>query len=300
MPQQPQIGQDVSHLMPQVGEDVSALMGGPQQITEPTTYAGGFLRSLGDTAAQTGKGIVRGALNAVNPVSLVKGAVQAADLFSQPWKIPQMAGGVVDQGRKILSGDPSAGGEAIGNLAMGGIVGPRIMSAASQIPAGRIANAGMAGLKAGAEKIPIVGPPMKAGFNAAREAWSASGPEQASNATLTIREPPPPPAMTPEPVGPMQGPQGKPKLSAPEVAQRLREEYGSQKAGSMLYGTKHAQGLPPAERAAAIKRLAPGESQLPNVAKQAIASKYGDFQKYLASAPNERAREFILQLMKDQ
>jgi hypothetical protein len=94
----------------------------------------------------------------------------------------------------------------------------------------------------------------------------------------------------------------KPKLSAAEVALRLRQEYGSEKAGQMLYGKKQpgVHSMPAAERQAAIKRLAPGESQLPNVAKRSIADQYAEFQRYLASAPNAKAREFILELMKGQ
>lgn len=58
----------------------------------------------------------------------------------------------------------------------------------------------------------------------------------------------------------------KKKLSAPEVADALRREYGSRDAGRMLYGDS----LPGADRAEAIKRLAPGPSRVPNAAQDRI------------------------------
>lgn len=58
----------------------------------------------------------------------------------------------------------------------------------------------------------------------------------------------------------------KQKLSAPEVAQRLRDEYGSRDGGRMLYGDS----LPGAERQDAIRRLAPGPSRTPNAATERI------------------------------
>lgn len=58
----------------------------------------------------------------------------------------------------------------------------------------------------------------------------------------------------------------KPKMTAAEVAAALRREYGSRDAGSMLYGNS----ISPAERAEAVKRLAPGPSQVPLAAERRI------------------------------
>lgn len=90
------------------------------------------------------------------------------------------------------------------------------------------------------------------------------------------------------------------KLTAEQVAKALRDEYGSEKAGQMLYGKQHPGTIRPAERTAAIKRLAPGKSELPNQAKRSIAETYGEFQRRLAAAPNQLAREYILKLMKGE
>jgi hypothetical protein len=61
----------------------------------------------------------------------------------------------------------------------------------------------------------------------------------------------------------------KPKLSTEEVSAMLRRMFGSRDASKMLFGTG-GNTLPRQEAAAAIKRLAPGPSQLPLTAEERI------------------------------
>ena len=97
---------------------------------------------------------------------------------------------------------------------------------------------------------------------------------------------------------------GKPKLSAPEVAAMLRKEYGSEQAGRMLYGKGRGRDiLPPAERQAAIKRLAPGESTLPDAARKIIKQRLLEASPeealaYAAKAPNTPAASHFGDLLK--
>lgn len=58
----------------------------------------------------------------------------------------------------------------------------------------------------------------------------------------------------------------KPHLSVADTAAELRRHYGSRDAGTMLYGNS----MSAAERAAAVKRLAPGPSRTPIVAENRI------------------------------
>jgi hypothetical protein len=91
-------------------------------VDEPTTFMGGFMKSLGDTAGRTASGVVRGVRSSLNPVNLVMGPLAlGSDLL--------MNGGAntIAGIKRIASGDPDAGGEAIGALAMGGIGLPRLV-----------------------------------------------------------------------------------------------------------------------------------------------------------------------------
>lgn len=97
----------------------------------------------------------------------------------------------------------------------------------------------------------------------------------------------------------------KPKLSAAQVAAELRKKYGSEKAGRMLFGKK-SPGVNPAsasDRQAAIKRLAPGESKLPDAAAEAIAQQMAGMSpeeafKYAMRAPNSPAQQHIGQQLR--
>lgn len=90
----------------------------------------------------------------------------------------------------------------------------------------------------------------------------------------------------------------KQKLTAAELAKRLREEYGSEEASRMLYGRSRAGALSRGEAVDAIKRLAPGASKLPNAAKRAIDAGVqqgtpADVLDYVNAAPNDLVREYF-------
>lgn len=90
----------------------------PKGEPEPDTFAGGFMRSLGDTAAKTGAGILEG----LNPIDAVGGLLNTV---AHPIEAVK---GVVNtvahpiETVKSLS-DPETGGKAIGNLLLGGVTG---------------------------------------------------------------------------------------------------------------------------------------------------------------------------------
>ena len=62
----------------------------------------------------------------------------------------------------------------------------------------------------------------------------------------------------------------KTKLTVTELARSMRDQYGSQRAGKMLQPNQPARA-----GAEAIKRLAPGPSQMPAIVKEAIAETSG-------------------------
>ena len=152
---------------------------------------------------------------------------------------------------------------------------------------GRIISTGVGAVKGGASRLPIIGPVAKGAIRGAQKAWQASAPRVSAAA---------------RPAQPAAAAGVKQRLTAPQTAQYLRKEYGSEQAGRMLYG-KSGVGLPPAERTAAIKRLAPGTSQLPQQAQRAITQgvRQGtpqDAWQYIQKAPNDLAREYLIRLMR--
>ena len=101
----------------------------------------------------------------------------------------------------------------------------------------------------------------------------------------------------------------KPHLTAKEAAAMLRSQYGSEKAGRMLWGSVQRQAEPGSRVASAtarkegIKTLAPMESQLPTAAKGKIAEALkgmegGDAFAYASQAPNDLAREHFGDLLR--
>ncbi len=101
----------------------------------------------------------------------------------------------------------------------------------------------------------------------------------------------------------------KPKLSAPEVAAWLRQQHGSERASQMLYGKVQKKSGPgsvvgsAAARKDAIKRLAPGESQLPEAAKRAMDAKLAgstspEAAAYAGKAPNALAEGYFGDLLR--
>jgi len=211
----------------------------------------------------------------------------------QGYTPPEAPIGSIDRDRQYLadSAQTSAGDVlrsipgALPELAAGAVLGGagRLLT---KLPVGRLAGAVGAGAKAGAQEIPFVGPPLRAGIKAAGEAWKASAPKAAPKV----------PAAVTAAAGP------KPKLKAHEVAAQLRTHYGSEKAGRMLYGQARP-GVKAADRTAAIKRLAPGESQLPDAAKRAIARELASSTPeeafaYASKAPNARAEAHFGDLLR--
>jgi hypothetical protein len=265
---------------------------------EPTTYGEGFKKSLKDTAV----GLGAGALRTFDPRTYLDmaGAKQAEDQRMTEEALGQREpssdygmGNARALGDELLN-NPEAQGQAVSSLLLGQY-GPRILTGArntaAKIPAARIGNAAWEGVKKGAAKVPVVGAPVSAGVRGAQQAWKASAP--AAEAVAAEAAP-----LAAEPAV-MHGPTPKPKLSASETAAYLRKEYGSEKAGRMLYGKGKGDHLPPAERQAAIKRLSPElESALPQSVKAQIdarlqaESSQGAFD-YAAQAPNARAQSYI-------
>lgn len=166
--------------------------------------------------------------------------------------------------------------------------GGPVLRMASKLPVGRLMSAGLSAVKGGASRLPIVGPVAKGAMKGAQQSWKASTPV-------------PPPMAAPPAAAQMAGPMPKPKLSAAEVPQMLRQQFGSEKASRMLYG-KSGVGLPRQEAIANIKRLAPGDSTLPQNAQRAISKgvQQGSPQEawsYLQKG-NTRARDYIISLLR--
>lgn len=106
---------------------------GPTPVSpdEPGTYAGGFMKSVKQTAAETGSGMIRGALRMIDPRTyleadqakraetqrLVRESQQHPDQF--PHDVPSAP--IVGQLRKMgeTLSTPAGGGEAIGGLLTG-------------------------------------------------------------------------------------------------------------------------------------------------------------------------------------
>lgn len=102
-------------------------------LKEPITYDAGFNKSLGDTVAKTGKGIVEG-LNPMNTLrgfaSAAKNTRKATDDFLAGNRNPP----ITTDNLKSLS-DPETGGKAIGGLTQG-----LLLSAGSRLPLRSIAS----------------------------------------------------------------------------------------------------------------------------------------------------------------
>lgn len=164
----------------------------------------------------------------------------------------------------------------------------------SKLPAGRLLTSGVAAAKAGATKLPFIGPPLKAAAKAGMEAWRASAPavEAAAPAVKAAA-----PAVAPElpaAVRAVAGP--KPKLSASEVKQMMREQFGSDKGGRMLFGPAR-EGITAAERQALMKAGTSGGA-LPKAAERAIGARVGamtpeEALQYAGKAPNAQAAEYF-------
>ena len=212
-----------------------------------------------------------------------------------------------------LKGALDAGALEVSNqdplFMMGGPAGARILTKAAGIAkagAGRILTSPIARKVGGAVleaagSTPIIGP---MGRGAVR-GWKAAGkaaPKVAGATDETVRMAAP--ADTEATVRLMGPPAGvKPKLTVAQVAEKLRKEHGSAKAGRMLYGSAR-KGLKASDRQRAIRRLAPGESKLPDAAAAAIdrelaASTAEEAFAYAQRAPNARAQEYFGKKLRD-
>lgn len=100
-------------------------------LKEPTTYTGGVIRSVGDTIGKTVKGVAEGAAGLVDPRNYIAPIRAAGLVLSDPGQAAVNAAiqsqGLLDEGKRIVAGDPEAGGRAIGALA-GGAVLPSALS----------------------------------------------------------------------------------------------------------------------------------------------------------------------------
>src|SRR3990167_5404440 len=188
------------------------------------------------------------------------------------------------------------------------------------LPTGRILTAAFGAAKGALRNTPIVGPMLRGAAKGGAAAWKGSAETvddvarqmpnllEKTPRTMPDLRPPAPPAasVAPAPLGPSP----QPKLSVKDVAEALRKQYGSEKASQMLYGKtqKAAEAgsvvANAAARKDAIKRLAPRESTLPNAARQQILQRLeqggptSEAWNYVTRAPNERARDFMLRLMR--
>lgn len=109
--------------------------------------------------------------------------------------------------------------------------------------------------------------PNQSGFDPFEEALGVGSGEELSPGPGETGNPAGPPVEATSPTA-----STKPVLNVNELAQMMRRMYGSRDAGSMIYGSS----LPPAEREAAVTRLAPGPSQTPLVAEQRIQAARGE------------------------
>jgi hypothetical protein len=91
-------------------------------IKEPTTYAGGFLRSAADTVGRTAKGVVEGAASVIDPRTYVNAIRTGYDVMTNPIAAAEAGRAIVDEAGRVFSGDPEAGGRVIGQIVAGKFV----------------------------------------------------------------------------------------------------------------------------------------------------------------------------------
>lgn len=307
--------------------------GGGDSYKGPDTFWGGFGESLKKDATTVLQNIPIGAAKTLDPRNLGPGILKTAALAAFGSGAVPFVGPKPEEIAALQ--DPATGGQAIGGL-ITGLVGGRVPMptralgavgeglntagrALEKVPGGGIKTKLAA---AALQKVPGRGPvgdahaPNASGYTggpvptapgevlpqfrvpatpAEIHAGPAFTPEATKLATPPVREIPPDvqpaPAVSP-----------KMKLSADQVAQMLRDQYGSEKAGRMLYGKAQGE-LSAADRQAAIKRLAPGASKLPEAAKVRIEQGVQEGTpsaawRYIQDAPNALAREFLIKLMR--
>jgi hypothetical protein len=164
----------------------------------------------------------------------------------------------------------------------------------TKLPGKRMLSAGWEAAKGVGRNLPFVGRPLAAGVRGAVRGWQKAAPKVVAAETAA-----PAAAKT---TAPVMGAMPKPKLNAQQVAEMLRKEHGSAKAGQMLYGPARP-GVTAANRQAAIKRLAPGQSTLPDAAKRAIdkelaGSSAEEAFRYASRAPNAQAQSYMGEMLR--
>jgi hypothetical protein len=158
-------------------------------LKEPSNYVDGFLQSAKDTASRTGISVLKGAASMLDPRTYAEGhgnygQADLDRLRAMPTPgVGQAAKDVGSAAGEMLS-SPEEGGQLLGGI-VGGLVLPHAVNAATKLPVGRLVTSAYEGTKAAAQHMPIVGPPMRAGAQAAIEAWRASAP---NSATMTAPE----------------------------------------------------------------------------------------------------------------
>lgn len=161
----------------------------------------------------------------------------------------------------------------------------------SKAPMGRIITSAVAGAKQAGPSLPLVGKPIAKFVQGAAKAWQASAPVVAEAA----------PAAVEAPIAQQAVSAVKPKLSASQVKQMLREHYGSEKGGRMLFGPAR-EGVTAAGRQALMKEGTSGGA-LPKAAQRAIdrelaASSADEAFAYAAKAPNAPAQSYIGEMLR--
>jgi hypothetical protein len=174
-------------------------------------------------------------------------------------------------------------GDFAKNLAVGAALGGagRLLT---KVPAGRLWTAGKAAAAGAMPDVPFIGKPVIAGARAAREAWRASAPKAAA---------------VPPKVAAAAGP--KPKLTAQQVKQAMREQYGSERGGRMLYGPARP-GVTATQRQSLMKTGTQG-GNLPKAAQRAMAKELAastpeEAFAYAAKAPNAPAQQHLGDLLR--
>lgn len=139
----------------------------PSYLGDVARYAGGEV--IG--AAKKIPGLITG------PLAFGKDLLYNSYNTETGGPLINIARGLRDEAKKIWAGDPEAMGGAL--LTAATMKAPAAEgSGLPAIPAGRILSAGITGMKAGAAKIPFVGPPIKGFIRGAVKSWKDSAPAE--------------------------------------------------------------------------------------------------------------------------
>jgi hypothetical protein len=129
-----------------VNEQLKAANAKP--LSEPTTYEGGRNASLMQTVEGVGRGVKQSLQSLADPRTYLESAKAVADvplLVTDPAgpakdRMIARGGALVDEAKRVVSGDPEAGGRAISDLSIG-LVAPRVASVVGDLTPGYIQRA---------------------------------------------------------------------------------------------------------------------------------------------------------------